>query len=86
MLAAILRTVGFAGFFLSMVPALICIVRLLDERRGRSIPAGRLLLFPFFLPREGFTERGVRLYVWFLRFWGIGFVFWLICLVSMPFG
>jgi hypothetical protein len=71
------------GFFLSMGGACVFLLRILDERRGRQLSAARLLLFPFFIAREGLTERGQGQYRWFLRLWGIGFAFWIVIFVSI---
>ena len=72
----ILRGPAELGFFISIGGAWILLIRILDERRGRQLSAARLLLFPFFIQRDGLTERGQGQYRWFLRLWAVGAVFW----------
>ena len=74
---AVLRAVGFVGFFATGLWAFSLLFRLIDARKGRAVSAARILLFPFFISRADLTERGQRLYAQFGRVYAALFAFWL---------
>ncbi len=78
-----IRPTAFGGFFLLTLWGLSLLLRLIDERKGRSITAGRILIFPFFLPLDGLTERGRHLYARFGRVYIAMLIFWAIMVLTI---
>jgi hypothetical protein len=80
---AVLRTIGSVGFLVTGIWAFSLLIRLIDERKGRTISAARVLLFPFFISRADLTERGQHLYAQFGRVYAALFVCWLLIALTV---